>query len=119
MIWLALDGSLYTPDFYQINAYFSLASFKSCVVGFFKFMYLFMAVLGLHCCAWTFSSCGRWDSSLIAVHVLLIGVVSLEHGLQSMQASVVVTHGLSCSMACGIFTDQGSNSCPLHWQAYS
>ena len=33
--------------------------------------------------------------------------------------SVVVTHGLSCSAACGIFPDQGSNSCPLHWQADS
>ena len=28
--------------------------------------------------------------------------------------SVVVTHGPSCSVACGIFPDQGSNSCPLH-----
>ena len=35
------------------------------------------------------------------------------------QASVVVAHGLSCSMACGIFPDQGSNPCLLHWQADS
>ena len=33
--------------------------------------------------------------------------------------SVVVAHGPSCSTACGIFPDQGSNSCPLHWQADS
>ena len=33
--------------------------------------------------------------------------------------SVVVAHGLSCSTACRIFPDQGSNPCPLHWQAYS
>ena len=33
--------------------------------------------------------------------------------------SVVVTHGLSRSAACGIFPDQGSNPCPLHWQADS
>ena len=26
-------------------------------------------------------------------------------------------HGLSCSAACGVFPDQGSNPCPLHWQA--
>ena len=31
--------------------------------------------------------------------------------------SVVVAHGLSCSVACGIFPDQGLNPCPLHWQA--
>ena len=33
--------------------------------------------------------------------------------------SVVVAHRLSCSVACGIFPDQGSNRCPLHWQADS
>ena len=33
--------------------------------------------------------------------------------------SVVVVHGPSCSAACGIFPDQGSNSCPLHWQVDS
>ena len=33
--------------------------------------------------------------------------------------SVVVARGPSCSVACGIFPDQGSNSCPLHWQADS
>ena len=27
--------------------------------------------------------------------------------------------GLSCSMSCGIFPEQGSNPCPLHWQADS
>ena len=34
-------------------------------------------------------------------------------------ASVVVAHGLSCSAACGIFPDQGSNLCLLHCQAES
>ena len=33
--------------------------------------------------------------------------------------SVVVAHGPSCSAACGILPDQGSNLCPLHWQADS
>ena len=33
--------------------------------------------------------------------------------------SVIVAHGPSCSTACGIFPDQGSNPCPLHWQADS
>ena len=30
-----------------------------------------------------------------------------------------MAHGLGCSAACGIFPDQGSNPCPLHWQADS
>ena len=33
--------------------------------------------------------------------------------------SVVGAHGPSCSAACGIFPDQGSNPCPPHWQADS
>ena len=33
--------------------------------------------------------------------------------------SVTVAHGPSCSAARGIFPDQGSNPCPLHWQADS
>ena len=33
--------------------------------------------------------------------------------------SVIVANGPSCSAACGIFPDQGSNLCPLHWQADS
>ena len=33
--------------------------------------------------------------------------------------SAVVAHEPSCSAACGIFPDQGSNPCPLHWQADS
>ena len=33
--------------------------------------------------------------------------------------SVVVAHGASCSAACGTFPAQGSNPCPLQWQADS
>ena len=33
--------------------------------------------------------------------------------------SAVAAHGLSCSTACGIFLDQGSNPCPLHWHVDS
>ena len=33
--------------------------------------------------------------------------------------SAIVAHGPSCSAACGILPDQGSNPCPLHWQADS
>ena len=33
--------------------------------------------------------------------------------------SAVAAHGPTCSASCGIFPDQGSNPCPLHWQADS
>ena len=67
------------------------------------------------------------DYSLVAVPGLLIAVASLvehrlqAHRLQQLQhvGSVVVAHGLSCSMACGILPDQRSNPWLLHWQADS
>ena len=34
----------------------------------------------------------------------------LEH-----EDSVAMAHGLNCPAGCGIFPDQGSNLCPLHW----
>ena len=34
-------------------------------------------------------------------------------------ASIVVAHGFICSSAFGIFQDQGSKPCLLHWQAGS
>ena len=33
--------------------------------------------------------------------------------------SAIVANGPSCSAACGILPDQGSNPCPLHWQVDS
>ena len=53
--------------------------------GFFNiyFIYLFLAALGLCCCAGAFSSCGKQGLLFVAVRRLLIAVVSLvvEHGL--------------------------------------
>ena len=59
--------------------------------------------------------------SPVVVHRLLTAEATLvvEHGLYSTQASVVTMCGLSCPAACGIFMDQGSNLCPMHWQADS
>ena len=49
--------------------------------------------------------------------------LSQPHLLQSTGSrragSVTVAHGRSCSAACEIFPDQGSNPCPLQWQADS
>ena len=49
------------------------------------FIYLFVAALGLRCCAWTFSSSGERGLLFVAVSRLLIVVASLvaEHGLSS------------------------------------
>ena len=47
------------------------------------FIYLFLAALGLRCCARAFFSCGKQGLLFVAVHGLLITVASLaaEYGL--------------------------------------
>ena len=58
-----------------------------------------MAVLGLRCCAWAFSSCGEQGLLFVAVHWLLIAVALLLWSTDlGMQASVVAAGGLS---SCG------------------
>ena len=51
--------------------------------SFLKFIYLFLAALGLRCCTQAFSSCGDRGLLFVAVSGLLIEVASLivEHGL--------------------------------------
>ena len=100
--------------------------------GFIFFLYLFICLLltalGLRCCTQAFSSCGKQGLLFIVMCRLLIAVASLatEHGLWALRLQqlqytglVVVMHRASCSVACRIFPDQGSNLCPLCWQADS
>ena len=78
-----------------------------------------MVALGLHCCALAFSSCSQQGYSLLAVNRLTaVASLAAEPRLQGVGA-VVVVHRLSCSLAYGIFPDQGSKLCPLYWQADS
>ena len=100
---------------------------------FYLFYFIFLAALGLHCCAQAFSSCGERGLLFVVVHRLLIVVASLvaeqgsrcagfsSCGTQALERrlSSCGARGLSCSMACGIFPDQGWNPCPLHWQVDS
>ena len=105
--------------------------FNSGPLNFYLFIYLFMAVLGLRFCARAFSSCGKqgplFTSRCAGLSLFTSRCAGLSLSrpllLQSTgcrrAGSVVVAHGPSCSTSCGIFPDQGSNPCPLHWQADS
>ena len=100
--------------FYVFYWYFLSIPFSNYREGF------YFAVLGLRFCVRAFSSCGKWGPLFIAVHRPLTIVASPVGSTGSRRAGlVVVAHGPSCSAACGIFPDQGSNPCPLHWQADS
>ena len=78
-----------------------------------------MAVLGLRFCARAFSNCGKWGPLFIVVLGPLLRPLLLRSTGSRRAGSVIVAHGPSCSTARGIFPDQGSNPCPLHWQADS
>ena len=79
-----------------------------------------MAVSGLRFCVRAFSSCGkRGHSSSRCAGLSLSQPLLLRSTGSRRTGSVVVAHGPSCSTACGIFPDQGSNPRPLHWQADS
>ena len=89
----------------------------------FKFIYLFIYFW----LCWVFVSV--WGLSLVAASgghsssrcagLSLSRPLWLRSTGSRRTGSVVVAHGPSCSAACGIFLDQGSNPCPLHWQADS
>ena len=61
----------------------------------------------------------RGHSSSRCVGLALSQPLLLQSTGSRRAGSVVVAHGPSCSVACGIFPDPGSNPCPLHWQADS
>ena len=64
--------------FFFIIAFYSYCLFKNNL-----FIYLFLAVLGLCCCARAFSSCGERGLLFVVVPRLLIAVASVvaEHRL--------------------------------------
>ena len=94
------------------------------------FISLSLAALGLPCCLsplqlWRAGAALQlqrvgplrwWLLLLQSIGSRHVGFSSCAPRLQST-GSIVVTHGLSCSVACGIFPDQGLNLYLLHWQA--
>ena len=97
-----------------------------------SFIYLFiLAVLGLRCCTGSSLVAGSGGHSPAVACGPLIAVAPLvaEHGLWGPQASVAaqqglrscgswaLEHGFNSYAPCGIFLDQGSNTCVSYWQA--
>ena len=64
------------------------------------------------------AACGG-HSSLRCAGLSLLRPLLLRSTGSRRAGSAVVAHGPSCSAACGILPDQGSNPCALHWQADS
>ena len=97
--------------------------FLKCIFLFFLSIYLFIyfwlcwvfvSVRGLSPVVASRGHSSSWCASLSLSRPLLLWSTGSRRA-----GSVFVAHGPSCSAACGIFPDQGSNPCPLHWQADS
>ena len=90
---------IYFFNFYTLFIYFWLC-------------WVFVSVQGLSLVA---ASGGR--SSSRCAGLSLSQPLSLQSTGSKRAGSVLVAHGPSRSATCGIFPDQGSNPCSLHWQA--
>ena len=100
--------------------------FKYIVLLFFLMIYFIYLFIYLWLC-WVFVSvrglslvaASGGHSSSRCAGLSLLRPLLLQSTGSRRAGSAVVAHGPSSSAACGIFPDQGSNPCPLHWQADS
>ena len=106
-IWVLLIFFLYPISFFFFKLWVYLFIY-------FWLCWVFVSVRGL-----SLGAASGGHSSLRCVGLSLLRPLLLWGTGSRCAGSVVVAHGPSCSAACGIFPDQGSNPCPLHWQADS
>ena len=99
------------------------------IIIIFKFIYLFtylwlcwvfVSVRGLSLVVASGGHSSLWCAGLSAQasHYHSLSCCGAQAGSRRA-GSVTMAHGPSCSVACGIFPDQGLNPSPLHWQADS
>ena len=119
-LFLLLSGFLILCSFVFLSFYFSCAACSLlhtdfsliAVSGTYSLLWwmdLVIVVASLFCRAWAL---GHWVSVVAACRLSGCDLQALEHRLSSCGA-------WACSVACGIFPDQGLNPCPLHWHMIS
>ena len=117
---------LFSNVLFSLHVFFLRFSFF--VISFFFFLgkdYLFIYLFIFGCVGSSFRAglslvaASRGHSSSRCTGLSLSPPLLLRGTGSRRTGSVAVAHGPSCSAACGIFPDQGSNPCPLHWQADS
>ena len=96
--------TLYIYIFFLINLFIYLFIFWLC--------WVLVSVRGLSLVVASGGHSSSWCAGLSLSWPLLLWSTGSRRA-----GSVVVAHGPSCSAACGIFPDRGSNPCPQHWQA--
>ena len=81
---------------------------------YFRLCWVFVSAWGLSLVVASGGHSSSWCAGLSLSRPLLLQSTGSRRA-----GSVVVANGPSCSVACGIFPDRGSNPCLLHWQADS
>ena len=103
----------------------SVVHFAHLSIGLFLALFLFihlfliLAALGLGCCVQAFYSCRARASHCSSFSYCRTWVPRHMGSVVAAQISIFAVCGLSCLAACGIFSGQGLNPRPLHWQVES
>ena len=100
--------------FFSVSSFFFFLILFICLFIYFWLCWVFVSVRGLPPVAASRGHSSSWCTGLSLSQPLLLWSTGSR-----CTGSVVVAHGPSCSAARGILPDQGSNPCPLHWQADS
>ena len=113
--WCGAEYRANRQDLSELSCLWSFF-FKLLFILFYYFWlcWVFVSVQGLSLVVASGRHSSSWCTGLSPSWPLLLRSTSSRRA-----GSVVVAHGPSRSMACGIFADQGLNPCPLHWQADS
>ena len=123
-----LYGSLFLFHTYMIFFVFLFKiNFVSEIGSIFFFLFLNLIYSFYLWLCWVFVSvrglspvaASRGHSSSRCAGLSLLRCLLLRSTGSRRAGSATVAHGPSCSAACGILPDEGSNPHPLHWQADS
>ena len=111
--WWIFNNSVLTSKIHEL---FFFKKFIFLFIYFLNFWrcWVFVSVRGLSLVVASVGHSSSRRAGLSLSQPLLLGSTGSRRA-----GSVIVAHGPSCSAACGIFPDQGSNPYPLHWQADS
>ena len=109
----------YTKFYFIFFAYISSPDSKSFLLFINLFIYFWLCWVFVSVPGLSLAAASGGHSSSRCAGLSLSRPLLLRSTGSRRAGSVAVAHGPSCSVACGIFPDQGSNPCPLHWQADS
>ena len=90
-----------------------------CFLIYYLFIYLWLCWVFVSVRGLSLVAASRGHSSSRCAGLSLLRPLLLRSTGSRRAGSVIMAHRPSCSAACGIFPDQVSNPCPLHWQADS